>query len=106
MYKYKCKIESVSCNTKFLSYCLYLQDTEDRGCIPCPSGQYIDANTTACTPCVPDTTVTDPLAYGIDSCQPCGPGLTSFDGVTCTTKCVFSLDGVQYDFRALAEYAK
>nr|CAD7428449.1 unnamed protein product [Timema monikensis] len=77
------------------------QELEDRGCIPCPSGQYIDPNTTACTPCPPDTTVSDPLAYGEDSCKACGPGLSSFDGVSCTTKCIFTLDGTQYDLRSL-----
>ncbi|XP_033608891.1 UPF0577 protein KIAA1324-like homolog [Cryptotermes secundus] len=77
-------------------------DAEEHGCIPCPPGQYIDPNTTACTPCPPDTTVSDSLAYGEDSCQPCGPGLTSLDGVVCTTKCVFNFDGVQFDLRSLA----
>ncbi|CAG2067079.1 unnamed protein product, partial [Timema podura] len=77
------------------------QELEDRGCIPCPPGQYIDPNTTACTPCPPDTTVSDPLAYGEDSCKACGPGLSSFDGVSCTTKCIFTLDGTQYDLRSL-----
>ncbi|XP_068081917.1 endosome/lysosome-associated apoptosis and autophagy regulator family member 2 isoform X2 [Anabrus simplex] len=78
-------------------------DVEDRGCIPCPPGQYIDPNTTACTPCPEDTTVSDPLAYGEEACEPCGPGLTSFDGVTCTTKCIFNISGVQYDLRSLSE---
>ncbi|KAF4529029.1 hypothetical protein B566_EDAN017484 [Ephemera danica] len=43
------------------------QDTEDRGCIPCPPGHFIDPNTTECTPCPPDTSVSNPLAYGEES---------------------------------------
>lgn len=77
------------------------QGSEEHGCIPCPPGQFIDPNTTACTPCPVDSTVSDPLAYGEDSCQPCGPGLTSLDGVSCTTKCIFTFDGVQFDLRLL-----
>ncbi|XP_049781740.1 endosome/lysosome-associated apoptosis and autophagy regulator family member 2-like [Schistocerca cancellata] len=78
------------------------QGTEDHGCIPCPPGHYIDPNTTACTHCRIGSTVTDPLAYGEESCQPCGPGLTSLDGVSCTTNCVFNIDGLQYDLRSLS----
>ncbi|XP_071449238.1 endosome/lysosome-associated apoptosis and autophagy regulator family member 2-like [Hetaerina americana] len=78
------------------------QDINERGCIPCPLGEYIDPNTTECVPCPPDTTVSDPLAYGIESCQPCGPGLRSIDGVTCTTKCIFNVNNMVYDLRSLA----
>ncbi|XP_059468673.1 endosome/lysosome-associated apoptosis and autophagy regulator family member 2-like isoform X2 [Neocloeon triangulifer] len=78
------------------------QETEELGCIPCPPGQYVDPNSTQCTPCPPGTTVSDPLAYGIESCQPCGPGLSSVDGVTCTSDCVFQGDP-SFDLSALAD---
>ncbi|KAG8225691.1 hypothetical protein J437_LFUL001723 [Ladona fulva] len=78
------------------------QDTNERGCIPCPLGQYIDPNSTECVQCPPDTTVSDPMAYGIESCQPCGPGLKSVDGATCSTTCIFNVDDMVYDLRKLA----
>ena len=86
-------------------FCAFLFDKypeEEHACIPCPPGRYIDRNTTACTQCPPDTTVSDPLAYGEESCEPCGPGLSSTNGIECTTNCIFNIDGMQYDFHSLA----
>ncbi|CAB3379879.1 Hypothetical predicted protein [Cloeon dipterum] len=77
------------------------QETDEVGCIPCPPGHFVDSNTTQCTQCPPGTTVSNPLAYGIESCQPCGPGLSSTDGVTCTSDCVFAGEP-SFDLSALA----
>ena len=74
------------------------------GCIPCPAGHYIEENTTECTSCPPSTVVTDPLPYGPSSCIPCGPGLTSPDGLTCTAKCQIDVDGSHYDFTNISRF--
>ncbi|KAB7497174.1 hypothetical protein Anas_02860 [Armadillidium nasatum] len=65
-------------------------------CIPCPAGHYIQENTTQCTPCPPNTVVTDPLPYGPKSCLPCGPGLSSLDGLTCSIQCNLTVDDSHY----------
>ncbi|MPC25143.1 UPF0577 protein KIAA1324-like [Portunus trituberculatus] len=57
------------------------------GCIPCPVGHYIEKNSTECTPCPPNTVVTDALPYGPESCLPCGPGLVAPDHLSCGAQC-------------------
>ena len=74
-----------------------LQGLGGLGCVPCPAGQYIQENTTECTPCPINTVVTDPLPYGPKSCIECGPGLTAPDGLTCTAQCQLDIDGMHFD---------
>lgn len=78
------------------------EETEDLGCIPCPAGHFVEPNTTQCSPCPRGTTVSDPLAYGRESCQPCGPGLTSNDGVSCVTNCIIPGDPA-FDLSEIAQ---
>ncbi|XP_052780227.1 endosome/lysosome-associated apoptosis and autophagy regulator family member 2-like isoform X2 [Mya arenaria] len=72
------------------------------GCIPCPDGQYIDVNTTSCVSCPPRTVVPSHNAYGVESCKPCGRGLTVFKGRSCISTGVFTDDlGRTFDLRNL-----
>lgn len=67
------------------------------GCIPCPAGHYIEKNSTECTPCPPNTVVTDPLPYGPESCLACGPGLVAPDHLSCGAQCHLKVGNYTYD---------
>lgn len=72
-------------------------------CIPCPEGHYVDPMSARCLPCPPDTVVHGVNAWGIESCIPCGEGLSAFHGSQCVTSCQYnSTDGRLYDFTPLA----
>ncbi|XP_043246470.1 endosome/lysosome-associated apoptosis and autophagy regulator family member 2-like isoform X2 [Amphibalanus amphitrite] len=79
------------------------QGTKDQSCVPCPPGHYVEAagGGSRCVRCPPDTVVMGPLSYGRDSCQPCGPGLSSSDGERCTTSCKANVSSRVFDFSRL-----
>lgn len=85
-------------------------DSDTDGCLPCPPGQYMEANGTGCRFCPPDTTAVEPNGpggaggpprVGQEACQPCGPGLHAENGGSCETKCVFKINDYTYDLQAL-----
>lgn len=54
-------------------------------CVPCPAGNYMHEVTKLCVSCPTNTIVNASSSrVGVESCIPCGQGLTSKDGVTCT----------------------
>ena len=74
-------------------------------CIPCPSGHYIDPNSTQCLPCPPNHIVRDNNPWGLESCMTCGEGLIADkQGRKCVSNCKYKpKDGDrEYDFSALA----
>ncbi|CAL1537489.1 unnamed protein product [Lymnaea stagnalis] len=74
----------------------------DEGCIPCPDGQYIDAQTQKCESCPPGTVLPSSNSWGKASCKPCGPGLHPVGGRSCKSDCHFTDDmGREYDFTEL-----
>lgn len=54
-------------------------------CVPCPAGNYMHEVTKLCVRC-PENTIVNVTSsrVGTESCVPCGQGLASKDGVTCT----------------------
>uniref|UniRef100_T1J4E8 MRH domain-containing protein n=1 Tax=Strigamia maritima TaxID=126957 RepID=T1J4E8_STRMM len=80
------------------------QGSERIGCVPCGAGYYFDSNFTKCMKCPDDTYVSSFMAFGQDSCYPCGPGLHSKDGQNCYSDCKLNADGKEYDFTALSDY--
>ncbi|CAL2038806.1 unnamed protein product [Caenorhabditis brenneri] len=54
-------------------------------CVPCPAGNYMHEVTKLCVSCPINTIVNASSSrVGVESCVPCGMGLTSKDGVSCT----------------------
>lgn len=80
--------------------------TRQDGCVPCPDGQYIDVNTTKCTPCPSNTVVHAGDAWGIESCKPCGPGLQAFGGHQCVSDCMYKdpINNRDYNFKKLSGF--
>ncbi|KAM6960588.1 endosome/lysosome-associated apoptosis and autophagy regulator family member 2 [Aplochiton taeniatus] len=75
-------------------------------CVPCPAGNYIDAQTSQCTECPPGTRLVARAARGRDACQPCGPASRSNkEHSVCYSDCLFShTEGnasLSFDFSSL-----
>ncbi|XP_041084106.1 endosome/lysosome-associated apoptosis and autophagy regulator 1-like isoform X2 [Polyodon spathula] len=75
-------------------------------CVPCPSGHYIEKDSSACRQCPPDTFLSREHPYGEEACVPCGPKTHSNAmRSTCFSDCKFDFrDGertLQYDFSHL-----
>ncbi|KAL8603739.1 hypothetical protein ACOMHN_024355 [Nucella lapillus] len=74
----------------------------EKGCIPCPDGQYIDQQTTRCVDCPVDTVLPSSDSWGRAACKACGPGLKAVHRRFCKSDCWFTdTQGRQYDFTAL-----
>ncbi|CAP32475.1 Protein CBG13728 [Caenorhabditis briggsae] len=73
-------------------------------CVPCPAGNYMHQVTKLCVSCPVNTIVNASSSrVGVESCIPCGQGLTSNDGVSCTSQGKIQLKGMSnesftYDF--------
>ncbi|PAV57468.1 hypothetical protein WR25_26888 [Diploscapter pachys] len=68
------------------SQCLPCPHSNGEGCVPCPNGHYIDSASHTCMKCPENTIVngtSDRIGAGV--CIPCGEGLKTTDGVSCTT---------------------
>lgn len=82
------------------------QKAEDKGCISCPDGHYIDSKEHKCVPCPENHYLNSTEVYGVESCIPCGPGLSSDKGSTsCHSDCKFvsaKYRGRLFDFSELA----
>ncbi|CAH3117900.1 unnamed protein product [Porites lobata] len=64
--------------------------SEEKGCISCPEGNYVDTEKHACVPCPKGTYLNTSNPYGRDSCIKCGPGLKSEEGSTmCHSDCIY-----------------
>ncbi|KAF1756221.1 hypothetical protein GCK72_012674 [Caenorhabditis remanei] len=62
-------------------------------CVPCPAGNYMHEVTKLCVSCPVNTIVNASSSrVGVESCVPCGQGLTSKDGVACTAIGKIQLD--------------
>lgn len=46
-------------------------------CTSCPAGYYIDRDSGTCHSCPPDTVLKAHQPYGVQACEPCGPGTKS-----------------------------
>ncbi|XP_070192640.1 endosome/lysosome-associated apoptosis and autophagy regulator family member 2-like isoform X3 [Littorina saxatilis] len=74
----------------------------EKGCVPCPDGQYIEQKSTQCVECPPDTVLPSSNSWGKDSCKICGEGLKAIDKRACKSDCQFTdKAGRLYDFTAL-----
>uniref|UniRef100_A0A8R1HZA5 Tyrosine-protein kinase ephrin type A/B receptor-like domain-containing protein n=1 Tax=Caenorhabditis japonica TaxID=281687 RepID=A0A8R1HZA5_CAEJA len=74
-------------------------------CVPCLAGNYMHETTRMCVSCPTNTIVNASSSrVGVESCVPCGQGLTSKDGVTCSAMGKVQLksekekDAFTYDF--------
>ncbi|RXM27481.1 UPF0577 protein KIAA1324 [Acipenser ruthenus] len=75
-------------------------------CVPCPSGHYIEKDSSACRQCPPNTFLSREQPYGEEACVPCGPKTRSNTmHTTCFSDCKFAFpDGertLQYDLSHL-----
>ncbi|KAK1152277.1 UPF0577 protein KIAA1324-like isoform X1 [Acipenser oxyrinchus oxyrinchus] len=75
-------------------------------CVPCPSGHYIEKDSSACRQCPPNTFLSREQPYGEEACVPCGPKTRSNAmHSACFSDCKFAFpDGertLQYDLSHL-----
>ncbi|XP_076447212.1 endosome/lysosome-associated apoptosis and autophagy regulator family member 2-like [Babylonia areolata] len=76
--------------------------TTEKGCVPCPDGQYVDKTSAKCVDCPPDTVLPSGNSWGEESCKACGEGLKAVEKRFCKSDCRFTdSQGRQYDFTSL-----
>ncbi|KAK7486715.1 hypothetical protein BaRGS_00021999, partial [Batillaria attramentaria] len=76
--------------------------TTEKGCVPCPDGQYVNPKTLQCYDCPEGTVLPSSNSWGEDSCKTCGEGLKAVKRRVCKSDCKFTdKAGRNYDFTAL-----
>ncbi|XP_042191241.1 UPF0577 protein KIAA1324-like homolog [Callorhinchus milii] len=76
--------------TSYCRPCALGNDRQGSSCVPCPTGHYIQKDTSQCHECPPNTYLSPHQAYGKEACLPCGPGSRSNkDHSICFNDCSF-----------------
>ncbi|KAL8219203.1 UNVERIFIED_CONTAM: hypothetical protein K2H54_012357 [Gekko kuhli] len=90
----------------FCQACAVGSEQSGSSCIPCPTGHYIEKETSQCKECPPNTYLSIYQVYGQEACVPCGPGSQSTkDHSACLSNCKLSYvkdnQSLTYDFSNL-----
>uniref|UniRef100_A0A663LYE3 MRH domain-containing protein n=1 Tax=Athene cunicularia TaxID=194338 RepID=A0A663LYE3_ATHCN len=88
--------------------CALGSEQSGSSCVPCPTGHYIEKETSQCQECPDNTFLSIHQVYGREACIPCGPGSKSTkDHSACFSDCLVSYikdnQTLNYDFSNLSQ---